>query len=133
MNSAGLILYPKGTVHPILVVLSDPRPANDPQIVVAVARPCDEWDEEDIVIRREDLPAQARHSLRLEQALVNLVDPVKVEDRINPHLHNRFAVAGSLAFGPLSHLQKAIARSPHVKGSVKQHLEAWIAEYELPF
>ena len=132
MNWAGLVLYTKGTGHPILVVLSDPFPAQDPEIVIAVARVCDEWDEDDIIIPPEELPGQARRTLRIEQPLVALVDPVRVEDRINPQLHNRLAIAGKLDFRPLSRLQTAISNSPHVKGTVKLHLEAWI-NHGLPF
>ena len=106
MNWAGLVLYTKGAGHPILVALSDPFPAHNPKIVVAVARACDEWDDEDIVVPPEDIPfGKAGRALRIEQTIVELADPVKIEDRIDPRIHNRLSIAGRLDSLPLSRLQ----------------------------
>ena len=129
MNWDGLVLYPKGSARPILVVLSDPFPVDNPKIVVAVARACCEWDEDDIVIpAAENLP----DALCVEQTNVDLVNPVKVKDQINPSIYNKLTIAGNVDLQALRQLRQAIDESPHVKGAVKHHLKAW-TDSKLPF
>lgn len=130
MNWEGLCLSPKAYSQPEIVVLTDPFPSENPEVVVAaVYRDGDRADSQgapDIIISASEWPGPGHHCHYIDQTAVQLAKPDKIEFSINPRFLNLYAIAGNLSPIVVIRLRKQISNSPHVSGVVKEHLEAWL-------